>query len=163
MITHSFQIKHLPPTINACRISSVNFGAEKSRIVDSNDYRKWKIWAHSTLQLSRKRLPPDCYWRALLLVPASSRADLDAYTKQILDALVASAVTPDDRLLCEYSARWHKGEFLEVIVRAERPEKWVEIRRPSRTLLKRLMQKWLPLGSSSNQKPETRNQTELKK
>lgn len=158
MITHHFVIEHLPPPINACRIASVPFGSKHARIVDAPEYRSWKVWAHAILQLSRLELPADTYWRALILVPASSMADVDAYTKQILDALVAAKVTPDDRLLCEYSARWHSGKHLEVTVRAERPEKWVEIRRPSRDVLKRLMQLRLPLGGPSNTepKPETK-------
>jgi Holliday junction resolvase RusA-like endonuclease len=138
-VQHRFELTELPPIMNHCRIPSKV--GKHARLIDSPEYRAWKTWAHLELSKTRLRLPDHTYWRASLLIPGKSKADIDAYTKQTVDALVAAECVPDDRYLCDYRVRWHDGETLIVHVRTEPVYPWADIRRAGKTILKRLQTK----------------------
>jgi len=106
--------------------------------MDSKEYSAWKPGSVMFMEATRLRLPDKTYYRALILVPGKTKADVDAFSKQALDCLVKAKATPDDSFLCEYSGKFHDGENLIVIVRTEPIEPWATIRNAGKTIRKHL-------------------------
>ena len=130
-------ISKAPPSVNAMWRAVVR-GKVAVNIL-SKDGRVWKELAAGELQRQIGIGDGPCYWRADILIPGQgSRADLDNFSKGILDALGAAGKTPDDRYLVDLRIRFHGGESVEIAIKKEELHKWATIKNASKSLMKKL-------------------------
>ena len=105
----------LPPPFSTNALRCVARG----RIIDSPEYRAWKVRASEELRLvqrAHKRGTADPV-QVTLRIPDASRIDCDNAAKSALDALQSAGVIADDRQVRRLVIEYHVGDFTATVER----------------------------------------------
>jgi hypothetical protein len=109
-------------------------------MVRSPDFKAWEATAIKSFQRStNERLPEWCYWATEIYIPRSQCGfDLDNTIKAVHDAIVRAELAPDDRYIVKFTPQFWAGDYLLVYVKEESLEKWQNIMKPSREILRKM-------------------------
>ena len=131
----TFTFSTPPPSLN----NSKRPRRDGRGMVSSLAYVRWQVEARAELARQPGSLPDPCYWRSDILIPAGkTKADLDNLLKPIHDLLVKAGRVPDDRYKVDARIRFHGGGDVVVAIKQENLEQWQPIRKPSKSLLRKL-------------------------
>ncbi len=137
-----FELSEAPPSVNSQTrigmVHSAKFGKKVPRKMKSKDYVAWCDKADREMAAQRGKLPDNCYFAAYVLIPGTSRIDLDNNLKGILDAVRRAGRIPDDRYCVDIRIRFHAKGHVVAAFTQEELSKWASIRQASKSTIQKL-------------------------